>query len=441
MPCRADARQAGLGLLEAEVNVRRAFPAMFLPVLLLLQAPIACKSGTPAAGGSSAAWRSAKPADVIKDGISKNPSESLKKLAAQIEAGLTSDEMQHLAAIDWKHVTAVSLQGDAVWRKGVRVARAALDQNPSSLAALWELLGPSAAYAKGNCGSALQNIVDTVATAVGEGAVALTTYSCLGVAATGGASAPVCVGAGLTAAVILLAQAGCDAAADEPTCTPDQLCAGGCPVAGQQCCGGTALCTATTVCLACPSTGDRCQPVGSTCCGDSMICNASETCVGTGAAAVCQAVGGGPDVTADAADAGGGDDATAGSDSGDQPDAAGDTAKVDDATTGSTEDAGGSAVDGGGPDNVTTEPAPTAECVGFAPGTPCNSSMNSQHACWENTSVLCDYKKGSSGSVWQLSDSCASMGPCVCCPGFGSGCGIKCPGGADDADASGNAPD
>ncbi len=374
------------------------------------------------AGGSDAAadWRNAKPSEVMAQGLSKTPSDSFKALASQIQAGLTADELAHLAAIDWQHVSDQALMGDPVWRKGVRVARAALAQNPSALAKLWELLGPSSAYAAEKCGAG-QNIANNIALAFGTLGVTWVSMSCAAAVGTAGVTLPFCV-AGLTiSAAILLANTSCDSAADEPTCTPDQLCAGGCPVSGQKCCGGSALCDATSVCLACPASGERCQPAGSTCCGDNLICNASEKCCGTGGGAFCQAAASDCQGAADAADSGGDDDAFVGTDAGEQQDAIGDTVQFADTADHEVDLPDGQTAgvtDGvvGGEDSVvaadTDLPPP---CIGGPVGTPCtNPSKGNFFACWGNDKVICPKPGSGDFGTWQLEEHCINGNVCKC---------------------------
>ncbi len=380
------------------------------------------------AGGSDAAadWRNAKPSEVMAQGLSKTPSDSFKALASQIQAGLTADELAHLAAIDWQHVSDQALMGDPVWRKGVRVARAALAQNPSALAKLWELLGPSSAYAAEKCGAG-QNIANNIALAFGTLGVTWVSMSCAAAVGTAGVTLPFCV-AGLTiSAAILLANTSCDSAADEPTCTPDQLCAGGCPVSGQKCCGGSALCDATSVCLACPASGERCQPAGSTCCGNNLICNASEKCCGTGGGAFCQAAASDCQAAADAVDSSGDDDAFVGADSGDDVDALGDIEQVEDASDSDVDDTSdvtddGAAIQDGIEDSTDlqdTLPAdggPWPMCVpnAGAIGTPCTGNFGCANGP-NGQPVKCG--GGQVWEAWNYNYPCSVSGnTCQCQP-------------------------
>lgn len=133
MPCRADARQAGLDPLETDVNLRRTFPAMFLP--LLLQAPIACKSGTPAAGVSApdAAAADSGYGTTGKciwtegggfDPLTPEQTAAVAKVEAALRVGLTDKELGYVIAIRYGEIPEAKLAADPVLAKVLDVARA-----------------------------------------------------------------------------------------------------------------------------------------------------------------------------------------------------------------------------------------------------------------------------------------------------------------------------
>jgi hypothetical protein len=170
--------------------------------MMAIQMSVSC-----ATDSTVKSWHEEEPADVLARGLASPADPALANLASVLEGEVGAEGVQYLANLDWGAEGAGDYVTDAAWVSATEIVRRELDANPTLLAMLTELLGPSRAHAQ-TC-TAGATFASTVVDVFTRGAIAVTTISCAVVAVSAGTSAPVCVVAGLVAWVIVSKDVGC----------------------------------------------------------------------------------------------------------------------------------------------------------------------------------------------------------------------------------------